>query len=116
MEKRAQARLEPDGAIRCTVEWEKGREEGRIHNISSRGALLESRSDFGISRVKLILDVEAPDVPLALEASIRWHAVSPQEESDHYGLVFRALDETTQNRLDELIEALAGGSADSAAG
>jgi hypothetical protein len=116
MEKRAQTRLRPDGAIPCTVEWEKGREEGRIHNISARGALLEAESDFGISRVKLIFEVAELRGPLELEAAIRWHAVSPQEETDHYGLVFRALDEATQHRLDELIDALAERSTDSATG
>src|SRR5262245_2813004 len=28
MEKRGEARLQPEGAIRCTVVWDKGREEG----------------------------------------------------------------------------------------
>ena len=116
MEKRAQTRLQPDGAIPCIVEWEKGREEGRIHNISTRGALLEAQSDFGISRVKLIVEVDEIDGALTLEAAIRWHAVSPQEESDHYGLVFRALDESTQTKLDALIETLAQRSTGSAAG
>jgi hypothetical protein len=107
MEKRGAARLQPDGAIRCTVVWDKGREEGRIHNISSRGALLEASSDFGISRVKLIFDTEQLGSDLSLDASIRWHAVSPQNENDHYGLVFRHLDEETQSKLERMIETLA---------
>jgi hypothetical protein len=107
MEKRGEARLQPDGAIRCTVVWDKGREEGFIHNISSRGALLEASKDFGISRVQLIFDSEDLGQPLSLEASIRWHAVSPQNENDHYGLVFRSLDEETQVKLERIIEALA---------
>ena len=106
MEKRGEARLQPDGALRCTVEWDKGREEGRIHNISSRGALLEARSDFGISRIKLILDSDAVGETLSLDAAIRWHAVSPQDESDHYGLVFRYLDDVTQEKLERVIESL----------
>ena len=108
MEKRSQSRHQTDGAILCTVEWEKGREEGRIHNISSRGALLEAKTDFGISRVKLILDLK--DESLTLDAAIRWHAVSPQDETDHYGLVFRSLDEETQQKLEQAIETLADGS------
>ena len=115
MEKRGEARLQPDGAIRCTVVWDKGREEGRIHNISSRGALLEASSDFGISRIQLIFDSEDFDAPgesLSLDAAIRWHAVSPQNENDHYGLVFRALDEETQMRLERVIEVIAGRSAE----
>src|SRR3972149_6839689 len=44
---------------------------------------------------------------LSLDASIRWHAVSPQNENDHYGLVFRPLDEDTQVKLERVIEALA---------
>ena len=106
MEKRAESRLSPDGAIKCTVEWEKGREEGKIHNISPRGALLEAKSDFGISRIKLVLELEALAEPLTLEAAIRWHAVSPQDETDHYGLVFRHLDDETQAKLDHAIESL----------
>lgn len=105
-EKRGEARLQPDGAIRCTVEWDKGREVGYIHNISSRGALLEASSDFGISRVKLIFDFDELADALTLEASIRWHAVSPQNENDHYGLVFRSLDDDTQQKLEKVIEAL----------
>lgn len=105
MEKRSQSRHATDGAIQCTVEWEKGREEGRIHNISSRGALLEAKTDFGISRVKLILDLD--EHSLTLDAAIRWHAVSPQDETDHYGLVFRSLDEETQQKLEAAIETLA---------
>ncbi len=115
MEKRGEARLQPDGAIRCTVVWDKGREEGRIHNISSRGALLEASSDFGISRIQLIFDFEDFDEPgetLSLDAAIRWHAVSPQNESDHYGLVFRTLDEEAQMRLERVIEVIAGRSAE----
>ncbi len=106
MEKRSQARLQADGAIQCFVEWEKGREKGRIHNISTRGALLEAQTDFGISTVKLILDLEPTGETLTLDAAIRWHAVSPQNETDHYGLVFRALDEDTQKKLDQLIQVL----------
>ena len=108
MEKRGEARLQPDGAIRCTVVWDKGREEGFIHNISSRGALLEASNDFGISRVQIVLDFEELGESLSLPASIRWHAVSPQNENDHYGLVFRSLDEETQVKLERVIEALAG--------
>lgn len=108
MEKRGEARLQPDGAIRCTVVWDKGREEGFIHNISSRGALLEASNDFGISRIQVIFDFEELGESLSLDASIRWHAVSPQNENDHYGLVFRSLDEDTQVKLERLIEALAG--------
>ena len=78
MEKRSESRLSPDGAIQCTVEWEKGREEGKIHNISPRGALLEAKSDFGISRIKLVLELDTLSEPLTLDAGIRWHAVSPQ--------------------------------------
>jgi PilZ domain len=112
MEKRGEARLQPDGAIRCTVVWDKGREEGRIHNISSRGALLEASSDFGISRIQLIFDFEELGEALSLDAAIRWHAVSPQNENDHYGLVFRTLDEETQMRLERVIEVIAGRSAE----
>ncbi len=106
MEKRAEARLQPDGAIKCKVEWEQGQEEGYIHNISPRGALLEAKTDFGINRIKLILDSDSIGEPLALEAAIRWHAVSPQDETDHYGLVFRALDEETQDKLGRVIDEL----------
>lgn len=113
MEKRGEARLQPDGAIRCTVVWDKGREEGRIHNISSRGALLEASSDFGISRVQLIFGFEELGEAMSLDAAIRWHAVSPQNENDHYGLVFRSLDEETQMRLERVIEVIAGRSAES---
>jgi len=105
--KRGEARLQPDGAITCTVVWDKGREEGRIHNISSRGALLEASTDFGISRVKLIFDAPELGGSLSLDASIRWHAVSPQNENDHYGLVFRSLDEETQVKLERMIQTLA---------
>ncbi len=107
MEKRSESRLRPEGAIDCMVEWEKGREEGKIHNISPRGALLEAKSDFGISRVKLVIELDALESPLTLDAAIRWHAVSPQDETDHYGLVFRHLDEETQKELDRVIESLA---------
>lgn len=106
MEKRSESRLSPDGAIQCKVEWEKGQEEGRIHNISPRGALLEAKSDFGISRIKLVLELDTLSEPLTLDAAIRWHAVSPQDETDHYGLVFRHLDEDTQEKLDRAIESL----------
>ena len=105
MEKRSESRLSPDGAIQCTVEWEKGREEGKIHNISPRGALLEAKSDFGISRIKLVLELDTLSEPLTLDAGIRWHAVSPHE-TDHYGLVFRHLDEATPEKLDRAIESL----------
>lgn len=104
MEKRGEARLRPDDAIKCTIEWDKGREEGLIHNISSRGALLEAKSDFGISRIKLIIDYVGES--LTLDAAIRWHAVSPQDETDHYGIVFRYLDDETQDRLDRVIDQL----------
>ena len=104
MEKRAESRLSPDGAIKCLVEWEKGQEEGRIHNISPRGALLEAKSDFGISRIKLVLELDSLGETLTLDAAIRWHAVSPQNETDHYGLVFRHLDEDTKAKLDQAIE------------
>jgi len=107
MEKRSESRHSPDGAISCRVEWEKGFEEGRVHNISARGALLEAKSDFGISRLKLILELDSPDNPLTLDAAIRWHAVSPQNETDHYGLVFRNMDEQTQADLERAIESLA---------
>ena len=109
MEKRAESRLSPDGAIKCVVQWEKGEEEGRIHNISPRGALLEAKSDFGISRLKLVLELDSMSEPLTLEAAIRWHAVSPQDETDHYGLVFRHLDDETQAKLDRAIESLTAG-------
>ena len=106
MEKRAQARLVPEGSLQCTVEWEKGREPGRIHNISPQGALLESKTDFGINKIKLILKFEGSGESITLDAAIRWHAVSPQDQTDHYGLVFRHLDEVTQRRLDEAIRVL----------
>jgi len=106
MEKRGEARLQPEGAIRCTVVWDKGREEGFIHNISSRGALLEASNDFGISRIQLIFDFPELGESLSLDAAIRWHAVSPQNENDHYGLVFRTLDGDTQVKLERVIEAL----------
>ena len=106
MEKRSQGRLVPEGSLKCTVEWEKGQENGRIHNISPKGALLESKSDFGINKIKLILDFEGSGESITLDAAIRWHAVSPQDQTDHYGLVFRTLDEVTQRRLDEAIRIL----------
>ncbi len=106
MEKRSQARLVPEGSLKCTVEWEKGREDGRVHNISPQGALLESKTDFGISKVKLILNFEGSGESITLDAAIRWHAVSPQDQTDHYGLVFRTVDEVTQRRLDEAIKIL----------
>jgi hypothetical protein len=106
MEKRAEGRLIPEGALRCEVEWDHGREEGKIHNISTQGALLEARSDFGISRIKLTLYFELVRESITVDAAIRWHAVSPQDHTDHYGLVFRRLDEETQQRLDMAIRAL----------
>ena len=45
MEKRTRARLVPEGALKCTIEWENGTEDGRIHNLSMQGALLEAQSD-----------------------------------------------------------------------
>ena len=107
MEKRSDSRLEPDGALACAVEWEQGRTTGRIHNISPRGALLESKNDFGISNIKLILEFEPTGDTLEIDAAIRWHAVSPQNESDHYGLVFRSIDESTQEKLNQIIRELA---------
>jgi hypothetical protein len=106
MEKRSQARLVPEGSLKCTVEWEKGHEDGRVHNISPQGALLEAKSDFGISKIKLILDFEGTGESITLDAAIRWHAVSPQDQTDHYGLVFRSVDEVTQRRLQEAIRIL----------
>jgi hypothetical protein len=106
MEKRSQARLVPEGSLNCTVEWEKGREAGVIHNISPQGALLEAKSDFGISKIRLVLDFEPSGESITLDAAIRWHAVSPQDQTDHYGLVFRTVDEVTQRRLDEAIRVL----------
>jgi hypothetical protein len=106
MEKRTRARLVPEGALRCTVEWEDGQEDGRIHNLSTQGALLEARSDFGISRIKLTLHFEKTGETLSLNAAIRWHAVSPQDQTDHYGLVFRSVDEDTQKKLATAIHAL----------
>ena len=58
MVKRTAARLVPEGALKCTVEWENGQEHGRIHNLSAQGALLEAKSDFGISKIRLTLDFE----------------------------------------------------------
>jgi len=106
MEKRSQARLVPEGSLRCTVQWEKGQEPGRIHNISPLGALLEAKSDFGISKIKLILEFEGSGESITLDATIRWHAVAPQDQTDHYGLVFRSLDDATQERLSEAIRVL----------
>lgn len=106
MEKRSESRRSPHGAIQCKVEWENGQEEGKIHNISPRGALLEAKSDFGISRIKLVLELDSLSEPLIIDAAIRWHAVSPQDETDHYGLVFRHLDEDTQEKLERAIESL----------
>lgn len=106
MEKRSESRLSPDGALSCRVEWEKGTDEGKIHNISPKGALLEAQSDFGISRLAIILELEDIEEPLRLDAAIRWHAVSPQNETDHYGLVFRHLDDETQEKLARAIDTL----------
>ena len=85
----------------------KGPGRGPNPQYLPRGALLESSSDFGINRVKLIIDLETLDEPLTLEASIRWHAVSPEDETDHYGLVFRNLDDETQEKLYRAIDSLA---------
>jgi hypothetical protein len=71
-----------------------------------QGALLEASSDFGISRIKLTLDFEKTGDSITLNAAIRWHAVSPQDQTDHYGLVFRAVDEDTQKKLASAIHAL----------
>ena len=106
MEKRTRARLVPEGALRCTVEWENGKEDGRVHNLSTQGALLEARSDFGISKIKLTLHFERSGETITLNAAIRWHAVSPQDQTDHYGLVFRSVEEETQRRLAAAIHAL----------
>ena len=108
MEKRSEGRLIPEGGLKCTVEWEKGTEEAWIHNISTQGALLEAKSDFGISKIKLTVDFESTGDPLTLNASIRWHAVSPQDQTDHYGLVFRPIDEGTQDKLEAAVRALGG--------
>ncbi|MFQ5790580.1 MAG: PilZ domain-containing protein [Acidobacteriota bacterium] len=106
MEKRAQSRLVPEGSLKCTVEWDNGQEAGRIHNISAQGALLEAKSDFGISRIKLTLDFEETGESVTVNAAIRWHAVSPQDQTDHYGLVFRSVDEATKEKLDGAIRTL----------
>ena len=106
MDKRSQARLVPEGSLKCTIEWEKGREDGRVHNISPKGALLESKTDFGISKIRLILNFEESGESITLDATIRWHAVSPQDQTDHYGLVFRTVDEVTQQQLAEAIRIL----------
>ena len=74
MEKQTRARLVPEGALRCTVEWENGEEDGRVHNLSTQGALLEAKSDFGISRIKLTLHFERSRETITLNAAIRWHA------------------------------------------
>ena len=108
MEKRTRARLVPEGALKCTIEWENGTEDGRVHNLSMQGALLEAQSDFGISRIKLKLHFEKTGETIALNAAIRWHAVSPQDQTDHYGLVFRSVDEETQSKLAAAIHALLG--------
>jgi hypothetical protein len=88
------------------VEWENGEEDGRVHNLSTQGALLEAKSDFGISRIKLTLHFERSGETIALNAAIRWHAVSPQDQTDHYGLVFRSIDDETQRKLATAIHAL----------
>ena len=106
MVKRTAARLVPEGALKCTVEWENGQESGRIHNLSAQGALLEAKSDFGISKIRLTLDFEKTGESITLNAAIRWHAVSPQDQTDHYGLVFRSVDEMTQKKLAAAIHAL----------
>ncbi len=106
MVKRTAARLVPEGALKCTVDWENGKEHGRIHNLSAQGALLEAKSDFGISKIRLTLEFEKTGESITLNAAIRWHAVSPQDQTDHYGLVFRSVDETTQSKLAAAIHAL----------
>jgi hypothetical protein len=88
------------------VEWEDGQEDGRVHNLSTQGALLEAKSDFGISRIKLTLHFERSGETITLNAAIRWHAVSPQDQTDHYGLVFRSVDDDTQRKLGAAIHAL----------
>lgn len=104
MEKRSAGRLIPEGGLQCTVEWEKGIEEGWIHNISTQGALLEAKSDFGISHIKLTVRFGSSEDSLTLNAVIRWHAVSPQDQTDHYGLVFRPIDDLTRDRLESAIQ------------
>jgi hypothetical protein len=88
------------------VEWENGQEDGHVHNLSTQGALLEAKSDFGISRIKLTLHFERSGETITLNAAIRWHAVSPQDQTDHYGLVFRSVDDETQKKLATAIHAL----------
>jgi hypothetical protein len=88
------------------VDWENGQEDGRVHNLSTQGALLEAKSDFGISRIKLTLHFERSGETITLNAAIRWHAVSPQDQTDHYGLVFRSVDDETQRKLATAIHAL----------
>lgn len=106
MEKRSEGRLIPEGGLKCTVEWEKGVEDAWIHNISTQGALLEAKSDFGISKIKLTVTFETMADAITLSAAIRWHAVSPQDQTDHYGLVFRPIDPETQERLEAAIRTL----------
>jgi len=106
LEKRSAGRLIPEGGLQCMVEWEKGIEEGWIHNISTQGALLEAKSDFGISNIKITVRFGPSEDSLILNAVIRWHAVSPQDQTDHYGLVFRPIDDFTRDRLDEAIQKL----------
>ena len=84
----------------------RDRSPAGVHNISPQGALLESKTDFGISKIKLILNFEGSGESITLDAAIRWHAVSPQDQTDHYGLVFRSLDDVTQRRLSEAIRVL----------
>jgi hypothetical protein len=112
LEKRSEGRLVPEGALRCTVEWDHGVEEGRVHNISTQGALLEANSDFGISKIKLTLRFEKTGESITVNAAIRWHAVSPQDQTDHYGLTFRPIDEATRERLDRAIRTLIPSSED----
>jgi hypothetical protein len=88
------------------VEWGDGQEDGRIHNLSTQGALLEARSDFGINRIQLTLHFEKSGETITLDAAIRWHAVSPQDQTDHYGLVFRSVEDDTQKKLATAIHAL----------
>lgn len=116
MEKRTRARLVPEGALKCTIEWENGSEKGRVHNLSTQGALLEAQSDFGISRIKLTLHFERSGETITLNAAIRWHAVSPQDQTDHYGIVFRSVDDDTQRKLGAAIHALLDEPAEERAG
>ncbi len=112
MSKRSRARLVPESALKCTVEWDGGSEPGHIHNISPQGALLEAKSNFGISKVRLNLDFEPTGESVTVDAAIRWHAVSPQDQTDHYGIVFRTIDGQTQEKLDIAIRALMDHTAD----